>query len=451
MPSASAPAVVVVGAGFCGAAVAWHLARAGGPRVTLVDGRGEFGPGLAYRTADPRHLLNTPAGRMSALADDPEHFVRWARARDPSACGGSFLPRGVYGDYLRQLVAAAGSGITCLSGHVVDIAPPGPAGPATLTLADCTRLAAEHVVLALGNLPPRLPAGLDDRVRADPRYVHDPWTAPGPAIAQDSAVLVFGTGLSALDLALGLAGAGHRGPVHLLSRHGLLPQAHRAPARPPEPHPPAYADWPATTRGALHALRTAARNEAARGGDWRDLLADLRPVTQAIWRRWPACERERFVRHLRVYWEAHRHRAAPTTAAAIAELRASGRLHVHAGRIEDMSLGTDAIAAAIRPRGAATRVHLRVEALLNATGPAPDPRDCDDPLLRALIARGLLVPDPLGASVADDGAIIDADGQASSWLHAVGGLRRPQLWETTAVLELAPQCQALAERLRGQT
>ncbi|PCC67450.1 Uncharacterized NAD(P)/FAD-binding protein YdhS [Nannocystis exedens] len=449
MPSASAPAVAVVGAGFCGAALAWHLARAGGPRVILIDGRGEFGPGLAYRTADPRHLLNTPAGRMSALADDPEHFVRWARARDPAVTGGSFLPRGLYGDYLRQLVAAVEAGVTCLTGHVVDVEPPA-AGPAALALADGSRLFADHVVLAPGNLPPRLPAGLDARVRADPRYVHDPWSAPGPAIAPAAAVLVFGTGLSALDLALGLDGAGHRGPIHLLSRHGLLPQAHRDPARPPDPHPPAYADWPATARGALHALRAAARTEAARGGDWRDVLADLRPVTQAIWRCWPACERERFVRHLRVYWEAHRHRAAPATAAAIAELRAAGRLHVHAGRVEDMSLGTDAIAATIRPRGGSARVHLRVEALLNATGPAPDPRDGEDPLLRALIARGLLVPEPLGARVADDGAVLDAHGHASTWLHAVGSLRRPQLWETTAVLELAPQCQALAGRLRGR-
>ncbi|WAS97669.1 FAD/NAD(P)-binding protein [Nannocystis punicea] len=324
MSSTSAPAVAVVGAGFCGAAVAWHLARAGGPRVTLIDGRGRFGPGLAYRTADPRHLLNTPAGRMSALADDPEHFVRWARGRGREVGGGSFLPRGVYGDYLRELVAAAGPAITCLTGHVVEVLPPTPDGPATLVLTDATRLVADHVVLALGNLPPRLPAGLDPRVRTDPRYVHDPWTATGPVFARDAGVLVFGTGLSALDLALGLDGAGHRGPIHLLSRHGLLPQAHRAPARPPEPHPPALADWSATARGALQALRGAARAEAARGGDWRDVLADLRPVTQAIWRRWPADERERFVRHLRVYWEAHRHRAAPATAAAIAALRASG-------------------------------------------------------------------------------------------------------------------------------
>ncbi|MBZ5714388.1 FAD/NAD(P)-binding protein [Nannocystis pusilla] len=448
MPSASAPAIAVVGAGFCGVALAYHLARSPvRPRVTVIDARGEFGPGLAYRTADPRHLLNTPAGRMSALPDDPEHFVRWARAGDPGVSGGSFLPRGRYGDYLRALLAAGGEAITCLTGQVVDARPPAVDRPAALALADGTRVTADHVVLALGNFAPRLPAGLGEPVRAEPRYVHDPWSAPALAPAPDASVLVFGTGLSALDLALGLDGAGHRGPIHLLSRHGLLPHAHRAPGRPPEPHPPAIERWPATARGALHALRAAVREEAARGGDWRDVVADLRPVTQAIWRRWPAGERERFVRHLRVYWEIHRHRAAPATAAAIAALRASGRLQVHAGRLEDLSLGTDSILATIRPRGGGPCRHLRIDAMLNATGPATDPRAAGDPLLDRLMARGLLVPDPLGAAVDDDGALLDAEGRASTWLHALGSLRRPQLWETTAVLELAPQCQALAGRL----
>lgn len=445
MSSGSAPRVAVVGAGFCGAAVAYHLAQAGA-RVTLIDRRGEFGPGLAYRTGDPRHLLNTPAGRMSALADDPEHFVRWARLRDPTLTGGSFLPRGVYGEYLRALVAAGGPRIRCLSGHVLSARPPGP-GPVALTLADDSRLAADHVVLATGNFPPRVPAGLGRAVRADPRYVHDPWSAPAPALAPDVPVLVLGTGLSALDLALGLDGAGHRGPIHLLSRHGLLPHAHRAPGRPPHPRPPNIDAWPASARWALHAVRAAIREETARGGDWRDTIADLRPVTQAIWRRWPEHERDRFVRHLRVYWEIHRHRAAPATAAGIAAMLAAGRLRVRAGRIEDLVLGTATIAATIRARGAAVRERLEVGAILNATGPAGDPRASEDPLLLDLVAQGLLVPHPLGAEIDDDGAVLDADGRASTWLHALGNLRRPQLWETTAVLELAPQCQALAHKL----
>ena len=69
--STAHPTVAVVGAGFCGAVAALHLARLG-LGVLLLDRGGRFGPGLAYGAARPLHLLNTPAGRMSAFVDDPE-------------------------------------------------------------------------------------------------------------------------------------------------------------------------------------------------------------------------------------------------------------------------------------------------------------------------------------------------------------------------------------------
>lgn len=441
------PRIVIIGAGFSGAVVAHHLAQARRPlEVVLVERRPAFGPGLAYRTADPRHLLNVPAGRMSALASDPDHFLRWARARDAAVHSGSFLPRGVYGAYLRALVdaAAATGALTCLSGQVIALRRDDD-GPA-LTLADGRTLPAARVVLAVGNSPPALPAGLPPALLADPRFCNDPWHGIPPA-PPDAEVLVLGSALTAVDLALGLRGAGHRGTVHLLSRHGLLPHPHRPTPRAPTPRPPDFTRWPATARGTLRAIRRAVREHERSGGDWRDVIADLRPITQALWRRLPPEERDRFLRHLRTYWAIHRRRLPAEAADAIADMRASGRLQVHAGRIEHLSLTPGSIALVVRPRGGGARLRLAVDRIVNATGPAGDPRRTDDPLLHDLIARGLLVPDPLGAAVADDGALIDAAGRPSDWLFTLGALRRPQLWETTAALEIAPQAEALARRL----
>lgn len=443
MPS-PAPRVAIVGAGFGGAVLAHHLAHAGRPpAVVLVERRGEFGPGLAYRTGDPRHLLNVPAGRMSALAGDPDHFLRWARARDPAVHGGSFLPRGVYGAYLRELVAAAArtGALTCVQGQVVAVQ----GGPA-LALADGSVIAADRIVLAVGNFPPALPSGLPAALRADPRYCNDPW-GDDPAPAPDAEILVLGTGLTAVDLALGLRGAGHRGKVHLLSRHGLLALPHRRTPRAPTPDPPDFAPWPATARGTLRAIRRAVRERERAGGDWRDVISDLRPVTQAIWRRLPPAEKDRFLRHLRAYWNVHRRRMPAETADELDAMRAAGQLQVHAGWIDHLSLGPDKITLTVRPRRGGPPLALAVDRLINATGPAADPRRTDDPLMHDLIARGLLVPDPLGAAVDDDGALLDAAGRPSPWLFTLGALRRPQLWETTAALELAAQAEALARRL----
>src|SRR3954451_322378 len=116
--------VVIVGAGLAGTLTAVNVLR--GSRVpadvTLVERSGQFGPGVAYAARDERHLLNVPACRMSAFADDPEHFLRWARERrgEPFERA-AYLPRNLYGTYLRELLAQAaaapraGSRVDCVT------------------------------------------------------------------------------------------------------------------------------------------------------------------------------------------------------------------------------------------------------------------------------------------------------------------------------------------------
>ncbi len=78
LPSPSIPTVAVIGAGFSGTIVAAHLLRASvhAPvRVLLIDRSGRVGRGVAYGTTSARHVLNVPAGRMSAFAGDEDDFA----------------------------------------------------------------------------------------------------------------------------------------------------------------------------------------------------------------------------------------------------------------------------------------------------------------------------------------------------------------------------------------
>ena len=423
------PDVAIVGAGFCGTLLAVHLARAG-RAVTLIDRGDRFGPGLAYGAAHPKHLLNTPAGRMSAFADDPDHFTRWARARDPGVTGGSFLPRRLYGTYLETQLE--GLPITCLSDQVSDLAPHDAGFHLTLTRGT---LQATRVVLAVGNLPPADPPAAAHL--HPPRYHRDPWTFDPAAIDPAAAVLILGSGLTALDLALTLADAGHRGDIHLASRHGLLPQAHRVTTAAPQHVPRDLSEWPATARGYLHALRREIRGSHA---DWRDTIAALRPHTAALWRRLSLTEQDRFLRHLRVHWDTHRHRAAPETHRAITELRARDQLHVHAASLTAVTHHQSALDLTLTPRRASPLRRLRVATILNCTGPATD--ITGDPLLARLHARGLVQRDALGLGLATD-----PNGAVSPDLYLTGPLRRADDWESTAVLELAAQVATLAGHL----
>src|SRR6202012_5927636 len=98
--------IAIVGGGVSGTLTAFHLVRQGTPaRVILIDQRPAFGLWLAYSTPSLRHLLNVPAGKISALPDQPDHFRRWLRRNHyPAATEKTFAPRAVFGRYIRSLL-----------------------------------------------------------------------------------------------------------------------------------------------------------------------------------------------------------------------------------------------------------------------------------------------------------------------------------------------------------
>ena len=61
--------------------VAVHLAQMlrSARQIGLVEKRCRIGPGIAYATDNPLHLLNVPAGKMGAYPDKPRHFFEWLK------------------------------------------------------------------------------------------------------------------------------------------------------------------------------------------------------------------------------------------------------------------------------------------------------------------------------------------------------------------------------------
>ena len=75
--------VVIIGGGFSGCLTAVNLSRLStGPlKITIINQGYPLGRGIAYSTRNGSHLLNVVARNMSALADQPTHFVEWLRTR----------------------------------------------------------------------------------------------------------------------------------------------------------------------------------------------------------------------------------------------------------------------------------------------------------------------------------------------------------------------------------
>jgi uncharacterized NAD(P)/FAD-binding protein YdhS len=453
--------ITIIGGGFSGTMTAVHLMRGewpGGLDVVLLNRSGPLARGVAYGTHRADHVLNVPAARMSAFPDDPEHFLRFARERDPSVEGGTFAPRRLYGEYLEWVLREARAAcprstrFTHRLAAAVDLRA-APDGGVQVVLDGDGVLRSDRVVLAAGSYPPAAPPVPDRAVLAgDPRYVRDPW-APGSldGVDPDRPVLLIGTGLTMLDIALDLRARGQRAPMHALSRRGLLPRPHRSPASPPLPVElgAGMLAGPCTARGYLRAVR---RCVAEHGGvDWRDVLASIRPATPALWRALPHGERARFLRHLQPYWDVHRHRAAPEISAAVDELVRSGGLRVAAGRLLRLQPAPDALVASFRRRRHGSAEALRVGAVVNCTGPNTNLGALDEPLVASLLAQGLLTADPLrlGIRTAPDYALLDREGRASPVLFYVGPMLRADHWESTAVPELRVHAARLAAQLRA--
>jgi len=455
--SRHAPTIVVIGGGFSGAAVASQLLRRQRPaRIVLANRFGPIGRGVAYGTAIEAHVLNVPAGSMSALPHDADHFVRWARTRDDAIRADTFVSRRLYGQYLESLLgeseqAARMARLERLVGVARDVELAADGASAEVVFAGA-RIRADRVVLALGNYSPSNPAAVGGEFYETERYVRDPWVRGAlDVVRPGESVLMLGTGLTMMDIALDLAARGVRLPLFAVSRHGLVPRSHvsRPAAADPDALPAGLAGPP---RSVLRYLRLVRRQIAARsekGGDWRDVIAALRPVTPALWLALTQEERARFLRHLRPWWDVHRHRAAPGTAQAIEKLLVSGDLSVRAARLLGYRSVAGEVEVTLRPRGASEPVRIHVHRVVNCTGPSTDVRRLGDPLLDALVARGLIQPDPLGLGLetAADGAVLEASGRHSRVLYLVGPLLKPNFWETTAVPELRQHAARLAERL----
>jgi uncharacterized NAD(P)/FAD-binding protein YdhS len=461
MSDRSVRTIAIVGAGFSGTATALHLlhrARAHGQKihVLLLERGAEFGRGLAYAKSRYPYLLNVPASRMSATTTDPEDFLRFARRGNPQVSGEDFLPRSLYGDYLQNLLEGAaaelprGSTLECLRAEVIDIDPT--AGdrdqPITLRLADYGSVYAHAVVVALGAPLARVPAAI--RCTAEwPVLREDPWTDTSP-LENRSPLLIVGTGLTMVDVVCAAADREPGIEIHAVSRHGLLPLGQTA----FRPHALTddrgiLARSAASASRLMSAVRRLAEEAARDGADWREVVTLVRQEAPALWQRLTLEERGRFIRHARGYWDIHRHRVPAAVLARLDELRASRRLHVHAGRLLCIEAADGAARATWLVRGSEQRRTLDAAEVVNCTGPNYDVTRSSERLWQALLSRGLAVPDALrlGIRTGPAGALVARDGLESRSLFYIGPMLRADYWEATAVGELRTHSERLAAAL----
>jgi uncharacterized NAD(P)/FAD-binding protein YdhS len=271
------------------------------------------------------------------------------------------------------------------------------------------------------------------------------------AVPSGANVILVGTGLTMVDATLSLA----RDPnakVTAVSRHGLLPQVHGDGMTLSTGGIAPSIMKARTLRQLVRAVRGAIAEECQRGRDWRSVIDSLRPATADLWSGLGPTEQRRFLRHVRPFWETHRHRIPRPSAEKLVSLMEGGRLAVRAGRIRNICRGCDgALEVAIDLSRKGGRINVRADVIFDCAGPALSVTDSTSEVIRGLLETGLATADPtgLGLNAEPTGEIISSNG-CRTGIFAVGPLVRGLTYEATAVPELRLQAERTAAAIASQ-
>jgi uncharacterized NAD(P)/FAD-binding protein YdhS len=455
----STPRIVVVGAGAAGSLTALHLARTARRRgtaleVVLLDPAAYRARGTAFGTTDERHLLNVPAGGMSALPEEPGHYVAWRARHHPELLPepGVFAPRAEWARYLDETLSNAYGGDVPLRLRHVRVRAAGVRrdGSGVLVTSDDAQVhRADAVVVATGERAPGCgwaPAALRDSAF----FVRDPWASGALDVVRRDAVgpadvLLVGTGLTMVDVVVSLTGPDRRPGrrIHAVSRHGRLPARHASELQ--LAAIPEIDDWGHTLED--YRRRTAehlARVERATG-DWRPAMDGLRTVVQALWQRLDNSDREEFLRVDAGDWGRLRHRMPPESADVVEALERAAVLTRAAAEVVD----------AERRTGGGLRVTLsdgtvrEVGWVVNCTGTSTTLAPGVDPLYDDLLTPrgGVVLGRPSTAGMGfrtEAGRLVDSAGSTEAPIWTLGCLRRGELWESTAIPEIRAQAAQVA-------
>ncbi len=450
--------VVILGGGFTGAAVAWHLARQSSrPSITVVEPRPFLGGGLAYSSEEPSHRVNVPTARMSLLPDEPEHFSRWLAhdgeaERDGDAVwrnGDIFPRRRVFGRYVAEQLAPFldNGSIRHLRDRAQDVRRNGDGWTVTVSGQP---LAADIVILAMTHPSPDIPAALQPLADAL-GFVADVYAPEAlGSIAPEASVLIIGSGLTSADTVAELDRRGHRGRILAVSRHGLRSRGH------PEVRGQPFGDFTstpaATALGLLENVRSTLAAADDSGVNWQSVFDQLRQQGPVLWSALDPSERTRLVRRLRAFWDVHRFRIAPQVEAVLERRRAEGTFDNIAASLTGASRAGDSLAVSLRRRGERQVETRHFDAVVNTTGPAHGKALQTNLALRSLADAGLIRIDRhgLGIETGRDSRAVGPDGGPVRGLFVAGPLARGTFGELMGLPEVARHAQAVASEIESR-
>ena len=458
--------IAIIGGGFSGTLLGVHLIKnVNGPLdIKLINETDVLNTGIAYNPYSKKALLNVHSSRMSAFASDPDHFLNWVmlqdhfKEKDRALIANSFLPRYLYGEYLKdiwkealRLAKQKKIQVHVITSSVKDLTIL--ADSIDIELKDKSRLSVKYGIIASGNHLPGNPRIKSSFFTDGTNYFQNPWDIRSVSrINSKDPVLITGNGLTMVDTVMGLLENGFQGQIMSISPNGfnILPHRHNGLS---------YTKLveEITDQTSLFDLVKLFNKHMKLireyGLSAEPLIDSLRPLTQIIWKRLTIAEKRIFMSRLRHLWGVARHRIPLHIHDKLQQLRIEGRLQIVSGKLIDIIENEGKIIAYFYDKKQKQSVQLAVSRVINCTGPETDLLKLENNYLKNALLKGILCQDELKLGINADPDTFEAlnsAGQIQSGLYVMGSNLKGVLWESTAVSELRVQAEKIAGNISGK-
>ncbi len=432
--------IAIVGFGFCGRLAFAHLAKnSKNSKIIIFEKNDQNSLGAAFSSFSPHYILNVPVERMSAFSNQPQSFCEFLQKKYPEIFKeigeNGFAPRRIYGEYLEGITKEAfveaqknNIEVEFVEDEVIEILPceqilkrvqdedvksPHPElvlGSSLITTKNKKSFQANQILIATSFKQSNLPFDLNS-----PNLVKQIWDFPKTFHEKNftnETICLIGSGLTAVDVMVGLSKKNFTGKVFIISRRGNLPKKHFAKIH-PLPNLISVSD----AKNGVVFLTRKIRNFLRQNPqyDLRYIIDSIRHNTTELWQNLDNKNKKLFLRLL-PYWNIFRHRAPAFSIEIIEEMIESKQLELKKKGVKKVSEKNGKIFVQIHDE------EIECDYLVNCLGFEFKPEKY--PLLKQMIENGLLKKDLLMVESLDPK------------IHLLGGLNIGRDFECTAVPDL---------------
>jgi uncharacterized NAD(P)/FAD-binding protein YdhS len=399
--------------------------------------------GPAFSPFSDDYILNVKASNMSAHQDDKDDFVNFLKKEYPAIYTkiiqddhNAFVARKIYGKYLNEIrkQALKDASLKQINYQIINqevLSIKNDDQKLIITTKE-ENFKVDKIILATSLKQAELPFFLSGK-----NFIKNLWSneyfdfhnqdLPQNLRDKNSVITLIGSGLSAIDVIIGLVKKNFSGKIIVMSRRGNFSKKH--------PNKPNLLIQPLLNiddarLGILH-MNLKIRKFLKQNTDFdlRNIITSIRPIIKELWSNLDDKNKPRFLKFL-PYWNIFRHLAPSSSIDIIDNLIKNGRIKIKKATIDRVDIKGNKIIIYNK------NDHFETDYLVNCLG--FEMRAKKYPLFDSMIKNNLLKQDLI---------MVKSNNQN---IYLLAALNIAQDFEITSVPDIRAQAQDLANKIAAQ-